>query len=60
MAIDSARERIALFREREKQRAEIEATNARLRLLEAAVQATRKSVLITDAQLDLPGPTSCS
>jgi PAS domain S-box-containing protein len=49
-------ERVSLIRERERQREELEASNARLRLLDAAVQAMRESVLITDAGMDSQGP----
>jgi FixJ family two-component response regulator len=51
-AIDNAMERVSLLRERERQREELEASNARLRLLNAAVQAMGESVLITEAGMD--------
>ena len=51
-SIDNAIERVALLREREKQRRELEEANARLRLLEAAIEAASDSVVITEAGLD--------
>ncbi len=55
-AIENAIERARLLRERQTHLQELERANARLRLVEAAVEATSESVLITDAELNSPGP----
>lgn len=55
-AIDSAIDRVKMLRERESQREQLEQANARLCIMDAAVKAAREAIMITDPELDFPGP----